>query len=131
MNKYELCRLYAQYLQEEGYRPQIDEYGEFVEFRYEGKLYYILIDEADEQFFRLVFPNVWAIRNEEEMERVISAALNATVNTKVAKIMPYRGNVWAVVELFCSPPDRFEAVFDRCLSALQAVVRLFKEEMEQ
>lgn len=98
-------------------------------FKAEGRTYAILIDERDREFFRLVFPNFWPIESKQKRVEVEQAALQATAKTKVTKIFPVRNNVWASIEMFCSPPEVFRPVFTRSRSALRAAVGTFAEKM--
>jgi hypothetical protein len=127
MTKNERAELYQTFIKEEGYVPKIDDDGDIV-FKYEGRGYIIILDD-DEEYFRLVFPNFWSIETEDERTKVMVAALNTTSKTKVAKVFPVRDNVWASVELFCSPPESFRSVFNRSMSALQSSVDIFVENM--
>jgi hypothetical protein len=122
--------LYVDYLMEEGYRPRIDDDGDVV-FKHEGRTYYITIDVNDKEFFRLIFPNFWSIENDEERDRAYIAADYATERTKVAKVyMRSDGlDMMASIEMFIADPAGFAAVFPRCLSALQASVKNFREKM--
>ena len=128
MNKKERAQMYMDYLHSEGFSPQLDQ-DQDIFFKFEGRTYLILIDERDEEFFRLVFPNFWSIDNEAERVKVEKAALQATADTKVAKVFPVKDNVWATIELFCMPPDAFKGVFKRGLSALRSAVNTFTEKM--
>jgi hypothetical protein len=60
---------YLTYLLDEGFRPHITNNGN-VAFKCEGRNYYIDIDEDDEEFFFLVYPNFWPIESDEELSRV-------------------------------------------------------------
>ncbi len=128
MDKKQRAKMYHDFLEEEGYSPTIDSDGDVI-FKSEGRTYAILIDERDEDFFRIVFPNFWPIENSQERQKVEQAALQATAETKVAKVFPVRENVWASIEMFCSPPEVFKAVFARSMSALRAAVGTFAEKM--
>ena len=128
MTKEERTKMYNDYLQGEGFSPSVDSDGD-VMFKQEGRSYLIQIDANDEDFFRIIFPNFWKIENDAERVKVEQAAMIATSNTKVAKVFPVRDNVWAAVELFCSPADSFKPVFVRSMSALQSAVDKFAETM--
>lgn len=128
MTKQEKLEAFQEFLLGEGYLPQIDEHGHIV-FKMEGKTYLVLFDDKDDKFFRIVFPGFWSIENDLERARVYSAALNATAETKVAKVFPVRDNTWATIELFVTNVDEAQAVFNRSISALQAAVHTFVEEM--
>lgn len=128
MTKQERAEMYRTFLEEEGYRPRINDAGDVV-FKYEGRFYVIVVEETDEEFFRLIYPNFWGMENESELAAVKEAALCATVETKVAKVFPVGDNTWATIELFCDPPETFKPIFPRCLSALRASVEAFVSKM--
>ncbi len=130
MTKQERAEMYRKYLTEEGYAPKIDDDGD-VTFKYEGRYYFIAVDQNDEEFFQLVFPNFWPIESDAERDKVAKVALQATAKTKVAKVFPVHDNTWALIEMFCSPPEVFKAVFRRSLSALQASVEHFRQGMHE
>lgn len=128
MSKAERISVILEHIRTEGYVPTIDDDGDIL-FKAEGRSYFVILDENDEQFYRLAFPNFWSIDDEAERERVIHAASHATTKTKVAKIFPVKDDTWASVELFLSGPEEFNGVFARSLSALQSAVRTFREAM--
>ena len=130
MTKSERAEMYRSYLAEEGYAPKIDDDGD-VRFKYEGGSYFISVEEKDEEFFRIVYPAFWSIENESERAKVAQVALLATAETKVAKVFPVRDSTWASIEMFCSPPEVFKAVFGRSLTALRAAVQTFREKMQE
>lgn len=118
------------YLEEEGFRPKIDEDGDIV-FKYEGGTYFIDSDKADELFIRIGFPNFWPIENDDERTRAIKAAHELTKDIKVAKIYVVDGHVWGTVELFLNDEDTFASIFPRCMLALQGAVQGFISSMEK
>lgn len=130
MTRAERANMYVSYLSSEGYPAKIDGDGD-VEFKYEGGNYYVLVDETDEAFFRVVYPSFWPIKDEKQRAKVKEAAALATTNTKVAKIFPVGENTWASIEMFCMPPDSFKPVFGRCLAALRAAVQTFVQKMTE
>jgi hypothetical protein len=130
MSKNTRAQMYSDYLRTEGYAPEVDKDGDII-FKYEGHVYYILISEDDDIYFNLLFPNFWSIENDSERMKVEKASLHATADTKVAKVYPVRDNVWAKIELFCSPPESFKTVFPRSMSALQSAVQTFATKMRE
>lgn len=130
MTKQERAEMYRSYLADEGYAPKIDNDGDVV-FKCEGRTYAILLDNEDEEYFHLAFPNFWSIDSEDEREKVTQAATYATAHTKVAKIFPVKNDTWGSVEMFCSPPEVFRAVFPRALRALRAGVETFRQKMQE
>ena len=128
MTKDERLKMYSDFLKAEGYAPETIKEG--VVFKAEGKTYVIMVDESDEQFFRLVFPNFWSIDNDKERVKVVAASSHSTGATKVAKIFPVDNNTWGTIELFVASPDHFKGVFTRSLGALQAAVQTFVGQMK-
>ncbi|MFO1495465.1 MAG: hypothetical protein U1F26_12510 [Lysobacterales bacterium] len=128
MTREERVAMYMNFLQEEGFMPRVDDDGD-VAFKFEGGNYCILVDEHDQEFFRLIFPGFWSIESEEERIKVNYAALQATADTKVAKVFPVRNNTWATIEMFCMPPENFRTVFMRSLRALRSAVDTFRKQM--
>ena len=128
MTKQERVGICESFLVSEGYRPEKDNDGDLV-FKSEGHLFAILLEEGDEQFCRVVFPNFWAVENQEEMTRAIVAAQEATSGTKVAKVFFIENNAWAGVELFCTSPEQFTAVLERSIGAIKAAVQTFVDTM--
>lgn len=126
--KKERAEMYRAFLEEEGYRPRIDDDGDVI-FKCEGRNYIIILDDEDDEFFRIVYPNFWGIESEPELAEVKEAALNATIRVKVAKVFPVGDSTWAEIELFCFPPEAFKPVFRRCLAALQTAVQTFISTM--
>jgi hypothetical protein len=119
---------YLEFLAEEGYRPKINADGN-VSFKCEGRSYVIRIDEYEEEYFYLIYPNFWRIESDEELSRVKEAALAVTAETKAVKIYPVGGtNTYATVEQFCFPSTD---VFDRCLCVLHTGVEKFVAKMQE
>ncbi len=130
MNKAQRTQMYFDYLKREGYLPELDRDGDIV-FKIEGRTYLIILDENDEPFFRLVFPNFWSIESEGERLKVEHAAVVATASTKAAKVFPVGNNTWATIEMFAESPTSVIPVFKRSLSALNTAVMKFVEEMRK
>jgi hypothetical protein len=71
-------------------------------------------------------------KSDEELSQVQEAALAVTAGKKVIKIFPEGDtSTWATIELFCNPPETFQAVFNRCLSALRGGVKEFIAKMQE
>jgi hypothetical protein len=122
---------YLTYLTDEGFRPPITNNGN-VAFKCEGRTYFIYIGEDDEEFFFLVYPNFWPIKNNEQLSRVQAAALAVIADTKVVKIFPVDdANTWATIEMFRYPPETFQKAFNRCLYALRCGVEKFMAKMQE
>lgn len=116
------------WLANEGYAPKIDGDGDIV-IKIEGGTYCVILEDGDEEFYRLVYPSFWSIDSETERQQVVRAAEAATGKTKVAKVFVVKQNTWASIELFLSSADEFNRTFRRSVSALQASIRNFREAM--
>jgi hypothetical protein len=128
--KDEFQKMYVDFLLAEGYKPEIDKDGDVI-FKYEGKNYFIQVNETDGQYFRLVFPSFWPIESEDERKKVLLAANNSTWMTKGAKICMVRNDVWISVDVFMATPDQFRDVFKRSLTAIQSGLANFMAEMKK
>lgn len=126
----ELQQLYMDYLEDEGYKPTIDSDGD-VNFKREGRQYFIRVSESDPEFFQLVFFNFWSLDDEAERARALAAADVANGKSKVAKVFTNRDNMWASIEMFVGAPEDFKAVFTRASGALDFGVANFVEEMRK
>lgn len=126
----DLQRLYIDYLTEEGYRPIIDDDGD-VQFKREGKYYFIQVDEDDPEFFILVLANVWPIESEGERIQVLVAADVSNGTSKASKVQTVGDDVWVSVELFLVRPEDFKEVFERSLEAIDNGLSLFVEKMRE
>jgi len=125
------AKMYESHLKGEGYQPTIDGDGDVI-FKYEGRTYYIDVND-DDQYFQLVFPRFWKIDDEAELIRVIAAADHTTHMIKVVKVVTVQDheNVSAFVELFVDKPEDFKPIFLRSLRAIQGAVQEFKEKMNE
>ena len=131
MDTEEKKSLYKDYLESEGFRPEIDSDGD-VKFKNEGQTYFLMVYD-DDAYFQLLFPNFWSIDSPDELLRAREAANFATRGTKVVKVF-VRGdelNTSAAIELFLDPPDAFKLVFPRAMRALRAGVETFANRMKE
>jgi hypothetical protein len=123
-------KMYMNYLKEEGFTSSVDNDGD-VQFQYEGKTYFIEVNEKDPEFFRVVLPNIWPIESPEEEAMAIVAAEYSTDKTKVVKTILVKDNVWLSAESFVKVPEDFQGIFKRTLSAIQTSVGHYVEKMEE
>jgi len=99
MDSKERAKLFQRFLEEEGYRPTIDNDGDIV-FKHEGGTFIILVRGEDDEYFILLYPNFWEIESDEELERAYLACNTANREQKVAKVWVRedRKNVNATLE---------------------------------
>ena len=129
MSKQERARMYKDFLAEEGYAPKFDDDGD-VTFKAEGRTYFIVVSETDDEYFQLLFPNFWPIESEKERAQALLAASRATNNVKCAKVCQIKDNMVASIEAFYVPADGFKPTFKRSLMALRSAVDQFAEDMK-
>src|SRR5262245_46492729 len=115
-------------IQERGLVGQLEPAGSIL-FKVEGKLYRIP-DDSDQAFIRIVHQQFRKVENEEERPLLEAAAVAVCGTTKVAKVYVTQDNVVAVVEIFCTQVDRFAAVFDRSIGALNYIVGEFATQLK-
>ncbi len=119
------------YLIEEGFRPQLDEDGD-ISFKYEGKIYYVQTNEADEEFVRILASNIWPLDDAQEKKAALRIANKATRRFKVAKVfLSNTNNVCVTVELFLFEIQTFMALFYRSISLLDETVLYFRTNMRK
>jgi hypothetical protein len=121
-------QVYLDYLRREGYSPELDPDGD-IKFKREGGTYYLMTEENDPTYFRLVFPNFWEIESDDERNQILYAVGEVNADLKVIKLYPVRDNVWASVEMFLDPIDNFQKVFNRAMNVLGEGVAQFRQFM--
>ena len=121
---------YLAYLIDEGYRPEMDDYGSIL-FKREGATFVFLIENSDAEFFHLLFPNFWQVHTSEEHSRALLAANRTTMDLKAVKVFVRDDNrVCASIEASYPGPDDFAAVFPRNIRSLEIAARTFIHEMK-
>ncbi len=129
VNKTAMQKMYTEYLKSEGYPVELDDDGDVL-FKFEGNTYFIQIDPEDTDFFRIVLPNFWPVKDDSERQKVLEAVNYANAESKTSKVFIVRDNVWASIELFVADPEDFKSIFKRSMSALQYGVYNFVTKMK-
>lgn len=124
-----LAAIYVEFLECEGYRPTLDDAGD-VMFRCQGRCYFLMVDDDDPAYFRLLLPNFWSIDDDLEHRRALLAAADVTAEIKVAKIYVLGEDTQAAAEMFLADIHDLPKIFDRALRALQGAVHRFCELMQ-
>ena len=116
------------YLRTEGYVPEVDEDGD-IRFKREGFTYYIIVDEEDPEYFRILFPGIWIVEDPAEHGRVLAACSEVSRRTKVVKAYLRDDRVNLSVEMLLPDPKDVPAVFPRSMTIFSAARDRFIEEM--
>lgn len=130
MSKDKIAEAYREYLAQQGYRPETTSDG-MVSFKYQGRFYYIAADEQDPQFFRLIYPNIYQIKDESDRDIVLEAVGRATGNVRTGKVIVVNDQVWVCSELFVTSIDHAAVFFEPCLSIVDEAAQRFLQEMQQ
>lgn len=123
-----LQKMYMDFLEGEDLKSSVDNDGD-VQFEYEERTYFIEVNEDDNEFFRVVLPNIWPIESVQEGLEVVQACDEVNRSMKCTKAYTTNDDVWIAVELFVARPDAFKGVFERCIQAIEQGVETFVEEM--
>lgn len=109
--------LVKDWLSNEGYKHEVDEDGD-IRFKYQGKTFFCTSDKRDEQYFRIIMPNIYQIENNRM--KVLEAVNTVSRDMKVVKAFVVEDSVWLGVEMFVDSSPEVEDFMDRCLNLLQA-----------
>lgn len=116
--KEQLQQTYVQYLNAEGFNPNLTQAGN-VRFRREGKFYIIYVDEKDPEYFRLVLSFTADDKTPAGRLKRIEGANLATTETKVVKAyVDSDGDPNFAAEMFLIVPGDFKTHFSRLLRAI-------------
>jgi hypothetical protein len=121
---------YVAYLRREGYQPEIDDDGD-VRFKREGFTYYVIVDDTDLEYFRILFPGIWIVEDSSERDRALAACSRVNRETKVAKAYLSGDRVNLAVEMLLPDLDDVAAVFPRSMRILAVARDTFNEAMAQ
>lgn len=117
-------RLYFDFLETEGYKPTVNEMNDVL-FKAEGKTFIISVDEADDQFLRVVFPNFWSIDDNAELARALAMCNTVNSRIKVGKTIVVNNHVWAVAEMFIDSTPQLSDFLPRTLHILRHTAEVF------
>ena len=124
-----LKELMKQYLQEEGFCPKETEFG--LEFKCEGRSFVFFYDSDDDQYFRLMMPNIFDV-NDENREAVMAALNEANASIKVVKAYtPIPESVWVGFEVLVDSTPVLGDLVPRGLSMLRSAQQTFYEALQK
>ena len=107
-----------------GFDPtDADELG-FV-FRYEDINYIYIPDEGDEQFLRIVIPNIFEVTEDTRLQ-VLEAMQSTALMLKYSKIaIMYNSSVWVIYEHRLCPMDDMTELLEHIIRVLEATALIF------
>lgn len=124
-----LKELMLNYLREEGFCPKENEFG--LDFKCEGRTFVFFHEKDDDQYFRLMMPNIFEVTDENR--DAVMYALNATNATvKVVKAYtPIPQAVWVGFEVLVDSSPVLADLVPRGLSMLRTAQQTFYETIQQ
>lgn len=111
-----------------GLWPELDEDGD-IRLKYEGWPFWVLNPERDVTHLQVAHPNFWPLDDEQERRCALEVAARVQGRFRVGRLTVTGDNVWASVEAYLPDELAFQGVLLRNLSALQALVAGFVDEM--
>ena len=129
--KAELQQMYTAYLQEQGYLPSVNSSGN-INFKVEGGTYTITVHEDDLEYFRIIFPNFWEIKSEEERAKASAVIMDVNRTTKIAKVyIESWDDTYIDASVLLNTPEDFKRYFRRMLNIIQTARRKFINGMSE
>lgn len=131
LTKPQLQKLYLDLLAAEGFKGEIDADGD-VGFKFEGAPYYIAVNVDDQEFFRVLSSELFALKDIDQRQQAEAACAYATGKIKCAKAFISGGKARFSAEIFLNKPQDIRGpLFTRCVRALQSVRKTFLERMDE
>lgn len=114
-----LNELLLDFLQDEGFRPQVDENDGEITFKCEGLTYSFMPDDNDDQYFRLMLPAIYDV-NEDNKYEVLEAMDKTNFNLKVIKLyIVHERSVWAAFEILADTTPELKDIVPRAIGLLR------------
>ena len=123
-------KIILEYLKEQGYHAKVDKDGDIV-FKCESMNLAILVDDNDEDFFRLILPNFWEIESEGELDHVLLASSEINHEIKLIKITTSDMETHASVEMLLTSAQDIAKIFEKSLRCIQHATYKFAEKMRE
>ncbi len=126
-----LHELLLDFLQEEGYRPQVDPEDGEIAFKCEGLTYSYFPDENDDQYFRLMLPAIYDVTEDNRYE-VLDAIDKTNFNIKVIKLyIVHDRSVWAALEILMDTTPEMSDIVPRAIALLRHARADFYKNLEE
>ncbi len=114
-----------EFLTNEGFRPEIE--GSDVKLKYEGERLWVIQDEKDLEYVRVMFFNFWPIESAKERLAVYEAASEVTSGTKGASICVADDDVSSSVDLLVGSTEALLKVLPRALEVCGVGAHRFRD----
>ena len=114
-----------EFLTKEGFRPEVEE-GD-VKLKYEGDLFWVIQEEKDLEYVRVMYANFWPIESELERLAVHEAACEVTAGTKAVSICVAEDDVSSSVDLLVASTEALLKVLPRALEVCAIGAHRFRD----
>ena len=121
--------LFKQYLGTKGITPT-NEIEEQITFFSDGLYYIFAYDNSDQNYFRIILPNVFKIVDNKSNYDSLVNDLNQ--HFKVAKTyITANDMIWIAAEQFIYSREGIDLMFERCITLLKIVTDYFREQQSK
>jgi TonB family protein len=114
-----------QFLQKEGYVPTVDNRDNSLNWKKEGSSYWLHVHGSSPTYIEL-HKEGFTI-DDCNHDYLLMACNKASNEIRCAKVYVTKNSVWLSIELFCSSVEEFSFVFNRSVSALDAMRVMVKK----
>ena len=98
-------------------------------FRYEGLDLLYIPDEDDEEFLRIVVPNIFEVTDENRAD-VLEAIQSTALTLKYSKVaIVFQSSVWAIYEHRLCPADDMTELLEHIIRVLDATTFVFHRKV--
>lgn len=112
MNVIDLVKNYLTY---EGYQPEVDQDGD-IHFRCQGLHLYCTNSGKDQQYLRLLLPNIYQVENNRT--KVLEVSNQLSKEYKVLKSFLVDDSLWLAIEIFIDSTPEVGDFMGRCINIL-------------
>lgn len=125
--KSELQNMYGDMLSDEGINNEVDSDGD-IAFSYKDLDMFIIINDSDQEFFRLAVIDIHEVKNDADRIRVRGIINDINSNLKVVKAYVTGNRVWLAVEMFTERPRDVVPVLMRSLDVMVQAYEQFRKD---
>lgn len=123
--------IYMKYLSLQGYNAFIDEEGDIC-FKSEGKTYFIIIEDNNNEITTLLYPNIISVDSEQERILVAQAVSYVNRTAKIAKAYINTSDWVSIsIELLLKEAQDFELLFERMMQLIMYAEYEFVNKINQ
>ena len=130
MTLQELQAVYLSYLAREGFTARLNEDGDIVVVKVDGRTFLVFLDEEDPEFFLLAYPRFYKVESDLDRQNALAACERVAATVRVSKAFLRNGYAWASYEARYTPLTGFEPIFPRALRSLRAAAAVFMDHLE-